>query len=413
MAGLNKKELMSEMFEPGTILKYNPPSSQLKHDYKMLHNMCLHSIFPRKGSKNKVTDIDMMMMYHMFNKIKINLPYVFIQHMIHTIEIASKKISLPYGMFLTRVFRHFKVNLNGEDGKNSSTTFTLTNIGRMKHVSEIEDHTVHDQGVKRKRDILEEVEPENLKLLVDVVTTQEDHLENVLPIPSASDKGKQIMSEGNPSDSRDLGISLEFDSAFEDNLGPSVNKFTSVLLDGFSTIDNPVNTSLFSPLITTPQTTFDSYQQAEMLKSLMKNPIPNFPQFSQFSHFPTPIFNDAGPSLPSFPQNFASLGSFCTNVPHIDTAAYPNSDNPLPFDPRPQKRSKVEKDVAKTRKDMEKIVNILTYFMQEQQIFRTWLAEEFCPAMRIPPPPANPAPPAEEIPKFSSSSDDSSPTLPQ
>jgi hypothetical protein len=122
-----------------------------------------------------------------------------------------------------------------------------------------------------------------------VVTTQEDHLENVLPIPSTSDKSKQIISEGNPSDSRDLGISLEFDSAFEDNLGPRVNKFTSVLLDGFSTIDNPVNTSLFSPLITTPQTTFDSYQQAEMLKKLKRNPVPNFPQFSQFSHFPPVI----------------------------------------------------------------------------------------------------------------------------
>ncbi|KAK2422889.1 hypothetical protein QL285_033383 [Trifolium repens] len=401
------------MFEPGTILKYFPPSSQLKHEYKMLHNMCLDSIFPRKGSKNKVTDIDMMMMYHMFNKVKINLPYVLIQHMIHTIEIATKKISLPYGMFLTRVFRHFRVNLSGEDGKNSSTTFTMTNIGRMKQVSEIEDHTVNDQGLKRKREAFDNTEPENLRLLADVVTTEEDHLENILPIPSASDKGKQIMSEGNPSDSRDLGISLEFDSAFEDNLGPNVNKFTYVLLDGFSTIDNPVNTSLFSPLITTPQTTFDSYQQAEMLKNLMKNPIPNFPQFSQFSHFPTPIFNDAGPSLPSFPQHFASLGSFCTNAPHHDTAAYPHSDNPPPFDPRPQKKSKLEKDMGRTRKDMEKMFNILTYFMQEQQIFRTWLAEEFCPAMRIPPPPANPAPPAEEIPKFSSSSDDSSPTLPQ
>jgi hypothetical protein len=171
----------------------------------------------------------------------------------------------------------------------------------MKHVSEIEDHTVNDQGMKRKREAFENPEPENLKLLADVVTTQEDHLENVLPIPSSSDKGKQIMSEGNLSDSRDLGISLEFDSAFEDNLGPRLNKFTSVLLDGFTTMDTPVNTSLFSTLITTPQTTFDSFEQAEMLRNLMKNPIPNFPQFSQFSQFPTPIFNDAGPSLPSFP----------------------------------------------------------------------------------------------------------------
>jgi hypothetical protein len=66
MAGLDKKDLMSEMFELGTTLKKFPPSSQLKHEFKMLHNMCLHSIFPRKGSKDKVTKNDMMMMYHLF-----------------------------------------------------------------------------------------------------------------------------------------------------------------------------------------------------------------------------------------------------------------------------------------------------------------------------------------------------------
>jgi hypothetical protein len=151
MAGLNKKELMAEMYEPGTTFSKFPPSSQLKHEFKMLHNMCLHSIFPRKGSKDKVTENDMMMMYHMFNKVKMNLPYVLIQHMIYTIENGTKKITLPYGMFLTRVFRHFDVSLRGEEGKNSSTTFSLTNIGRMKQICDIEDHTVSDQGLKRKK----------------------------------------------------------------------------------------------------------------------------------------------------------------------------------------------------------------------------------------------------------------------
>jgi hypothetical protein len=74
-------------------------------------------------------------------------------------------------MFLTRVFRHFEVSFIGEDGNISSTTFTLTNIGRMKQICDIEDHTVSDQGLKRKREAFENPEPENLKLLADVVTT--------------------------------------------------------------------------------------------------------------------------------------------------------------------------------------------------------------------------------------------------
>ncbi|MCI60839.1 hypothetical protein A2U01_0082095 [Trifolium medium] len=58
---------------------------------------------------------------------------------------------------------------------------------------------------------------------------------------------------------------------------------------------------------------------------------------------------------------------------------------------------------------------MLSYLMEEQQIFRTWLVNEFCPAMRLTPPPEHPAPPTQAIPKFDndSSSDDSSPIVPQ
>jgi hypothetical protein len=184
--------------------------------------------------------------------IELNLPYVLIQHMINTIESGHKKISLPYGMFLTKVFRHFEVSLKGQEGKNSSTTFTMTNVGRMKQVSEIEDHTVSDQGQKRKRKDFEDLE-----LLAEVVTTTQDHSENILP---AYSKGKETQIEGNPSVSQNPFVSLEFDSALGSNLDSSVNKFTTVLLDGLSTMDNPVNTTMFSPLISSPYSAFETFQ---------------------------------------------------------------------------------------------------------------------------------------------------------
>ncbi|CAJ2668721.1 unnamed protein product [Trifolium pratense] len=189
MAGVDKNTLMAEMYEPGTILTKSPPSSKLKHVFKMFHNMCLHAIFPRKGSKDKVTDNDMMIMYHMFNKIQLNLPYIMLKHMSYTIENESKKVTLPYGMFLTRVFNKFQVSFEGEEGKNSSTTFSLKNVGRMKFIGDIEDHTISDQGQKRKG---EEFEKEtNLELLAEVVTTQEDHPETVLPVSAPSEKAKE------------------------------------------------------------------------------------------------------------------------------------------------------------------------------------------------------------------------------
>ncbi|PNX62881.1 hypothetical protein L195_g061353, partial [Trifolium pratense] len=88
---------------------------------------------------------------------------------------------------------------------------------------------------------------------------------------------------------------------------------------------------------------------------------------------------------------------------------------------RPSKKSKLKQDVSKTRKDMVKMFEavkinntLLSYAVHEHQLFRTWLIEEFCPAMRINPPPSNPPPQVPDFPELSkdSSSDDSPPVDP-
>ncbi|GAU21888.1 hypothetical protein TSUD_33850 [Trifolium subterraneum] len=364
--GVERTSFMKQIFEPGTILTKDPPSSKLRHEFKMIHNMCLHSIFPRKGSKDKVTHNDMMIMYHMSQQIKLNLPYVLIQHMINTIENENKKVTLPYGMFLTRVFREFKVSFKGEEGKNTSTTFTTKNIDRMKRAEDLpsEDH---------------------------------DRLENILPASVPCTKGKEVMPEGNPTFPHTTFVSLEFDVALGEKLNNTVNKFTFVLLDENTSCDNPVNTSLFTPLITSPHKSFESFHTSEFLRDLIRTPPPEFPKM------PQPIFTDAGPSLPSFPKKFASLGSFCTN-------SYTNSVHP---------NFEVENDILQTKKNMAKMYDIVdtmySYMKLEFSTFKTWLVDEFCPAMRVNPPPQVTTPPLPEAPKFdaASSSDDSSPTVPQ
>ncbi|KAK2416301.1 hypothetical protein QL285_038703 [Trifolium repens] len=181
-------------------------------------------------------------------------------------------------------------------------------------------------------------------------------------------------------------------------------------------MDNPVNTTMFSPLISSPYSAFETFQSSKFLRTMIRSPIPSFPRM------PQPIFTDAGPSLPSFPQNFASFSSFCTNAPMDEQAAYQGTQNISLNDLRPPKRSRIEKDVSKSRKDLAKMCEALsiqntmmTYMMNEHQIFRTWLVEEFYPAMRVNPPLTNPAPPTQEFPNFdfTTSFDDSSPTVPQ
>ncbi|WJX65426.1 hypothetical protein P8452_50089 [Trifolium repens] len=405
MAQVNKTQLFKEMFEPGVDLK-EPPASKLLPSFKLLHNMCLHAVFPRTGSMHRVTDNDAMVMYHMYNKIPLNLPYAILHHMINTVESGAKKKTLPYGMILTKIFRKFNVSFKKEEPRNTSKVFSMKNVMRM--LSDFGTSSSQDQGLKRKR---QEDEPAgNLEILAEAVTSQQDQSQNVLP---ACSRGKEVLQEGNLSDSRDLGVSLEFDSTPGASLGPPI--FNQTLLDGFSTIDNPVNTSLFSPLMTSPPSSIGTFHSTEAMRHWLNTAPPNL------SNIHAPIFTDVGPSLPSFPQNFASLSSFSMTSSN-QAAVGLDSENIFNFDLRPSKQSKFEKDVTKTRKDMGKFFkaltitnNIQTYNMKENSILRTWLVNEFCPAMRVAPPPENPEiPPSTELPSFDdSSSDDSTLDAPQ
>ncbi|CAJ2636641.1 unnamed protein product [Trifolium pratense] len=227
-------------------------------------------------------------------------------------------------------------------------------------------HTIGEQGQKRKREEFEK--DNNLDLLAEVMTTQqEDHPETVLPV-SASEKSKENVSEKTTSIQFNPFVSLEFD-----NLGHnSENQFTTVLTDSFS--NNPVNTSIFSPLMTSPQTSFNT-TTSDFLRNFIQTP----PEYAQMHQ---PVFTDAGPSLPSFPPNFASLSSFCTNIPH-DSAAYQSSANIHSFTNKSSKKSKVEKDMTKIFQAIKINNTLMNYTIHEHQLFRTWLTEEFCPAMRL------------------------------
>ncbi|GAU40549.1 hypothetical protein TSUD_367520 [Trifolium subterraneum] len=70
---VNKEDLKKEMFTEEGAKKNAPPSS----------------------IKDKVTDLDLLLMYHMAKGIKLNLPYIILHHMIHVATSGFKKIALP------------------------------------------------------------------------------------------------------------------------------------------------------------------------------------------------------------------------------------------------------------------------------------------------------------------------------
>ncbi|PNX66384.1 hypothetical protein L195_g055062 [Trifolium pratense] len=80
-----------------------------------------------------------MVLYHWSKGIKLNLPYVIIQHMIKTAQFGKNKIAIPYGMILTKIFKDFKVDLKKEHSENICHSFSVKNLHHMKKDDDEDD----------------------------------------------------------------------------------------------------------------------------------------------------------------------------------------------------------------------------------------------------------------------------------
>ncbi|KAK2422917.1 hypothetical protein QL285_033410 [Trifolium repens] len=403
--GVSKDPLILEVFNEQGAQKEKPPSSMLKQEYKLLHNFCQHCIFPRTGSLDKVTENDLLIMHHLSKGIKLNLPYIIIQHMIHVANSGIKKVTLPYAMILTKIFRIFKVDETDQRVENSCTSFKFKNL-----VSE-------DTSNLGKRKRAEFEKEEGLNILADALGEQP---ENTLQAGNSAGTNVGNISDSIPSH---ISTSLHFGTPFSHGFRATAPPRAGKELQGFLSTTSPHNNTLFSPLMTSSQGSLDTFKSSEFFKNFDDN-VPLFPQFTQ------PIFT-AG-SLPSLPTAFGTLDSFCSSAnaaatdainthvgfePNVKLAGEGTSDQ------RPAKRTKMEKDVSRTKKNVERILdgmtiqnNMLMHLMIEHQTLRNWLIANVCPAMNIPPPPLNPPPHIPEFPPphdDATSSDDSSPTVPK
>ena len=120
------------------ILEYTKPtfdfnSTNLKDAPKFLHNMIIHTILPRCGTFEVVTNIDLCILYHLMNKTPLNLCYIMIQYMIdQCFSIKPKVVGLPYGMNLTPIFRAANISLDEEDGQDTFMKFTAKTISQLR-----------------------------------------------------------------------------------------------------------------------------------------------------------------------------------------------------------------------------------------------------------------------------------------
>ncbi|XP_039683064.1 uncharacterized protein [Medicago truncatula] len=125
---VNRNKLIVEYTKPD--LPFN--STNLKDVPKILHNMIRHTLLPRSGTFEAVTDTDLCIMYHMIKKKRLNLCYIILQHMIDSCTNPKQSnAALAYGMHITSILRAAKVDLEGEDGDYSFMRFTSKTLAQL------------------------------------------------------------------------------------------------------------------------------------------------------------------------------------------------------------------------------------------------------------------------------------------
>ncbi|GAU30939.1 hypothetical protein TSUD_143870 [Trifolium subterraneum] len=381
---ISKEELKRKMFTEEGAKKNSPPSSLLKTEYKLLHNMCQHSFFPRTGSKDKVTDLDLLMMYHMAKGVKLNLPYIILHHMIHIATSGYKKIALPYAMLLTRVFRLYYADMKNTLSEDHYYTFSLKNVHHMK--KDVETPAV-DVGSKRKRDDFEKT---NLNVLADV---SGDQLENDLQTGEQT----QISGDVDPTTESDKLVTT-----------------AATTLQGFKPVSAPPNTTMFSPLMTSSQGSLSSFCTSEFIRTILTSDTP------EISTIPIPKPTDS--TLPSIPSSFATFDSFCsfvnaTNAGTQQLVFEGNVNFDFPGPSRLTKRFRLETDMEQMRKVLGNVIkgmvvqhSMMNHLILESKTLRNWFTTVVCPQLHIPPPPEIEIPQFDSFPATNDKSDDDCPT---
>ncbi|MED6137021.1 hypothetical protein PIB30_061138 [Stylosanthes scabra] len=90
-----------------------PTHKSLGPVYAQLHCIIIHIILPQNGSYQKVSFCDTLVLFALIMRVKILFAYLMMRHMHDCIK-GDRNSALPYGMFLTKVFKAYFVNLDDD-----------------------------------------------------------------------------------------------------------------------------------------------------------------------------------------------------------------------------------------------------------------------------------------------------------
>ncbi|XP_058010229.1 uncharacterized protein LOC110671704 [Hevea brasiliensis] len=113
VAGFNLIEFENEVFPVNTAKNEKSTSTKALQHIKIIHSMVNYVFCPKSGSYGYLSHLDMCIMWHIVNKVRLNLAYLIFKNMCKAYGIGK----LPYAHLLTAVFKELKVNVTKESSR--------------------------------------------------------------------------------------------------------------------------------------------------------------------------------------------------------------------------------------------------------------------------------------------------------
>jgi hypothetical protein len=89
-----------------------PTNTELTIERRLIHHIITHNILPRSGSYDYISYLDLLLIWCILNKVKLDLAFYIAWHTDTCVK--KKNAALPYGLHIISILEKFEIKLSGE-----------------------------------------------------------------------------------------------------------------------------------------------------------------------------------------------------------------------------------------------------------------------------------------------------------
>ena len=124
--GATKADVAETLMGKGHMRVKNIRTSHLLTLVRVAYSAVQYIVLPRNGNIDIMSEVDQMVMFCLMTRRRINQVRLTLDFIIFTINVERRRYTtLPYGMFLTKVFIKAQLPLDGERCDKQSPTTTM------------------------------------------------------------------------------------------------------------------------------------------------------------------------------------------------------------------------------------------------------------------------------------------------